>query len=319
MLFTSNEDKLLVDSVRDQPALYQLTHKKYKNSVYKDQLWTDIATSLDKSNMVKARWKNIRDTYNKRRKRLGTGSRRAQKHPWLLEAHLKFLETIENPKKKSSTDVTPVPDDLVNFRKKKCVDVDVDVNDDDNDDDDGDNDDDDDDDDNNDIDNHKKYLGNKENGNDLLKMSKLIKPCPKKIKRYENHLSSSSVNSSSTRISKSDDILPNDNVKLYKSLHQLYNRPVEDPIDLFFKSVAAQVKELPPHIVPDVRMKITNIICEYEKSYKFSYGQVMINQQQQPEQNLNSSCYQIPTITHPLIATSSSSTDCSADGTQLIT
>lgn len=49
MLFTSNEDKLLVNLVRDQPALYQLSHNKYKNSAYKDQLWNNIATSLDKS------------------------------------------------------------------------------------------------------------------------------------------------------------------------------------------------------------------------------------------------------------------------------
>lgn len=48
--------------------------------------------------MVKARWKNIRGTYNKRRKRLGTGSRRSERKPWLLEAHLTFLKTIENAK-----------------------------------------------------------------------------------------------------------------------------------------------------------------------------------------------------------------------------
>lgn len=112
-------------------------------------------------------------------------------------------------------------------------------------------------------------------------------PCAKKFQKEESCASAlSSARTPTRREDNSENILMNERLNLYKSLHQMSEAiATEDPIDLFFKSIAAQVKGLPPQIVPDLRMKITSMVCECEKATQFSYRN-MTSYQQHQEQNL---------------------------------
>ncbi|XP_044004290.1 uncharacterized protein LOC122849589 [Aphidius gifuensis] len=300
MSFTQKEDELLLEAVREQPALYNLTNKNYKNTIYKNQIWYNIATSLNKSiKAVKARWKSVRGTYNKRRKRLGTGSPRCSKKPWSLEAHLAFLKTVKN-ERKSTSNVTPDTDNVEDTVKRKYEDIvkrkyeDIDDNEDDY---------------NNidDEDNIDELIGGDDQNNEKpIEIAEMMKPCPKKIKNDDRHLSTSSVSSAGSacsRESKPDDLAAEEKVKLYRSLQ------TDISLDLFFESLCAQVKELPPHLVPDIRIKMIQMICELEKSYKFDPSK-----QPQQHQNLNNTPYfQSQRVELPLMSSSSTSTDSSEE------
>lgn len=46
-------------------------------------------------NDCKKRWRNIRDTYMKSKKKLGTGSQSSLKKPWPLAQNVAFLDKVE--------------------------------------------------------------------------------------------------------------------------------------------------------------------------------------------------------------------------------
>ncbi|KAF7988888.1 hypothetical protein HCN44_007198 [Aphidius gifuensis] len=265
MSFTQNEDELLLKAVQEQPALYNLANKNYKDTIYKDHV-----------EAVKARWKSLRDTYNKRRERLGTGSPRCPKKPWSLEAHLAFLETVEN-ERKSTSNVTADTDDVKDIVKIKCEDID---------------------------DNEDGY----DNINDEDNIDELIGGDGKKDDRHLSTSSVASAGSTYSRKSKPDDLVAEEKVKLYRSLQADISKE-ENSLDLFFKSLCVQVKELLSHLVPDIRIKMIQIICEIEKSYKFDPCE-----QPQQHQHLSSAPYlQSQRVKLPLMFFSSTSTDCSAE------
>lgn len=47
----------------------------------------------------KKRWKNMRDTYMRQKKKLPTGSAASDKKKWPLMEHLSFLDTVEYERK----------------------------------------------------------------------------------------------------------------------------------------------------------------------------------------------------------------------------
>lgn len=49
LVFSPDDDELLVEEVRNNSVLYDLSHPKYKNIILKDELWKDISVKLKKS------------------------------------------------------------------------------------------------------------------------------------------------------------------------------------------------------------------------------------------------------------------------------
>ncbi|XP_060868458.1 uncharacterized protein LOC132943462 [Metopolophium dirhodum] len=94
--FTFEEDSLLADYVSRHPCLYDLQHNAYKDIHIKENVWKEIATRLKKSvDDCKKRFKNMKDTYNKKRRsrKMGTGSAAKDKpSKWMLEDMLSFLD-----------------------------------------------------------------------------------------------------------------------------------------------------------------------------------------------------------------------------------
>lgn len=128
-IFSSENDEILIEEVRQNTVLYDSKDIKHKDIVYKDEIWKHIAVKVGKpckflsrnySNICtrslnihlpshfnqiclvedcKKRWKNIRDTYIRNRKRPSTGSASSAKKTWLLADRVSFLNTVEHERK----------------------------------------------------------------------------------------------------------------------------------------------------------------------------------------------------------------------------
>ncbi|XP_072383971.1 uncharacterized protein [Diabrotica undecimpunctata] len=96
--FTFAEDELLIDLVKQHPALYNCKLKSYRDIVLRNKIWKQVGVSLNKSeNDCKARWKHIRDYYRKRRneamKELGSSSQTMENSDFFKKnQNLLFLE-----------------------------------------------------------------------------------------------------------------------------------------------------------------------------------------------------------------------------------
>ncbi|XP_045491849.1 uncharacterized protein LOC123691482 [Colias croceus] len=125
-IFTDEQDEALINLVSQHAILYDLSETGYKKQPKKDKIWGEIGRILNKSgDSCKKRWKNIKDTYfrQKRKNKSGTGSA-APKNPrskfYTYANLLSFLETaprerltlsnIQNDY--SSTQDTQMPDEL---------------------------------------------------------------------------------------------------------------------------------------------------------------------------------------------------------------
>jgi hypothetical protein len=46
--FLSNDDEVLVEEIGKQPVLYDSSHDKYKDIIYKDVIWNNISSIVGK-------------------------------------------------------------------------------------------------------------------------------------------------------------------------------------------------------------------------------------------------------------------------------
>ncbi|KAL4096404.1 hypothetical protein QTP88_021366 [Uroleucon formosanum] len=103
VIFLPEHEEILIESVRKNPILYDSADSKHKDIILKDEIWKDIGLKIGKSgDECKKRWKNIRDTYNRNKRKLGTGSARTSKKKWPLAAHISFLDGVECERSSSS-------------------------------------------------------------------------------------------------------------------------------------------------------------------------------------------------------------------------
>ncbi|XP_060855371.1 transcription factor Adf-1-like [Metopolophium dirhodum] len=101
--FTPQEDELFIESERKYPELYDCSHMQYFNLIIKDSKWKEISQNIGKSvEDCKKRWKNIRDSYNRNKRKLDTGSERSLKKKWPLAAHVSFLDKVQHERSSSS-------------------------------------------------------------------------------------------------------------------------------------------------------------------------------------------------------------------------
>ncbi|KAF0729227.1 transcription factor Adf-1-like, partial [Aphis craccivora] len=64
-----------VHEVQNNRVLYDMAASDYKNIIIKDNIWKDIATKIEKStDDTKKRWKNIRNSYSRNKRKPGIGS-----------------------------------------------------------------------------------------------------------------------------------------------------------------------------------------------------------------------------------------------------
>ncbi|GAB6032500.1 hypothetical protein CHUAL_011396 [Chamberlinius hualienensis] len=108
-----NEAKLC-ELVGQHKCLYDVKHKLYKDVCARENAWKIIAENLNQTtDQCKKRWRNIRDTYFRRKKKAkkSKGLERNVHVEWHLESKLSFLNTIENIKPISKYTYCP-PDNL---------------------------------------------------------------------------------------------------------------------------------------------------------------------------------------------------------------
>ncbi|KAL1516155.1 hypothetical protein ABEB36_000074 [Hypothenemus hampei] len=105
--FSSNDDEILIEEIRKYPSLYNLEDENYKNFVIKENGWKNVAASLGKNvDDCKKRWRSVRDTYfrNKKKQKLGTGSSSLDKPiKWALYNQLSFLDKIKHDRRSKNT------------------------------------------------------------------------------------------------------------------------------------------------------------------------------------------------------------------------
>ncbi|XP_042905120.1 uncharacterized protein [Parasteatoda tepidariorum] len=93
----SNEyfEEKFISEVKKRPLLYTVKTKSYKDSIIKNNLWLEIAEELGvEVEMLKKKWKTIRDYYTRIKRKLPTGSAAKRKCTTELQRldSLRFLD-----------------------------------------------------------------------------------------------------------------------------------------------------------------------------------------------------------------------------------
>ncbi|XP_023311380.1 transcription factor Adf-1-like [Anoplophora glabripennis] len=119
--FHTTEDEKLVECVGNCPALYDTGNKDYKNQVVRENIWKCIAETVQRTpEDCKKRWRNIKDTYMKiRRTTNPTGSAATPKSKWPLLSQMSFMDntpyqrsTQSNLQSQETTLDSDVPEDI---------------------------------------------------------------------------------------------------------------------------------------------------------------------------------------------------------------
>ncbi|KAG5890010.1 hypothetical protein JTB14_032632 [Gonioctena quinquepunctata] len=116
-------DMKLIAEVKSHPALYDNTHKDFKNKDVKQVIWYDITHKLrkqcdDKSvRTVRMRWKSLRDSYVKETKykmALSSGQNVKPRRNWRYSSSMQFLApflTLSFPLPPASKDISEESED----------------------------------------------------------------------------------------------------------------------------------------------------------------------------------------------------------------
>ncbi|XP_074041519.1 uncharacterized protein [Leptinotarsa decemlineata] len=103
---TGEEDELLIDLVAKNPPLFDPQVESYKDVTVRENIWKDIAGKMNRADVdCKRRWKYIRDSYNrfKRKRKMTSGSAAPAKNSkWELFERLQFLELVSTERASAS-------------------------------------------------------------------------------------------------------------------------------------------------------------------------------------------------------------------------
>nr|CAD7577129.1 unnamed protein product [Timema californicum] len=240
--FTAMEDEKLVEIVAKHPSLYDLENPLYKDQVIKDNAWKEVADHLRRSAKdCKKRWRNIKDTYNRRiKKGKGTGSSTSSKpEKWALAEMLSFLDKVKHKRLSiSNIGINSVNSDSVEEGDFEGIDV-----------------------------------GIEESGGVIQNISDQSASSFAAIINDE----SSTAN---WNLPRSSDFshLPTKRQKLNEKIAKLIeerscerseilkliSQRREDSVDLFFRSVAMSVKQLRPELINETKMRTLQLVFEME-------------------------------------------------------
>ncbi|XP_047035253.1 uncharacterized protein LOC124641256 [Helicoverpa zea] len=109
---TEVETERIINEIRGYPELYLMGHPDYKNSYKKEVAWRKIegSTGLDVKSL-KAKWKNLRDTYKKyKQSQLTFSGQAAKKYAnWVWAEHMSYVDSTTNLRSTESTLNTSPP------------------------------------------------------------------------------------------------------------------------------------------------------------------------------------------------------------------
>lgn len=73
--FNETDEERLIELIKSKEYLYNVPDQKYKDRTMRNKAWDDISKSLKKSSEdCKKKWKNMKDQYDRTRKKQPTGS-----------------------------------------------------------------------------------------------------------------------------------------------------------------------------------------------------------------------------------------------------
>ncbi|XP_012143753.1 uncharacterized protein LOC105662835 [Megachile rotundata] len=232
--FSSEEDEMLIECIRNYPVLYDISDKDYKNYLVKENVWREISTKLGRSPTdCKKRWRNIRDTFMKikRGNKYGIGSAAKPKSKWPLLQHLSFLDIVfsERSNMEDSQETSEITSNIDSEHTliEALVETSIDS-----------------------------FTETDSQGYII----------PSRKRRLET------VNSSTTKrhkyeIDKIVEVLEYRVLEIEKIIENINRTIIEDsdPVTSFFKSMATTVKTFPPDLIAEAKLEVLRIINVLEK------------------------------------------------------
>ncbi|XP_050065540.1 uncharacterized protein LOC126554514 [Aphis gossypii] len=236
--FSLEENTVLAECVSQHPCLFDLKHPEYKDLQVRENVWKEISSVLTKSvDDCKKRWRNIKDTYNrkKRSRNLGTGSAAKNKPTkWQLADILSFLDVAayERP---SVSNILLNEEDI-------------------------------------DEDDHTDAANETEIFNDSMLSEKNVEenePQPSSLMLEHETTKQKLTADSKTnkKVKRSDaliEVLNKRSQERNKLMEELTKIEDDDPIDAFFKSMALTVKQFSPDLKVKAKLDILRIVSELE-------------------------------------------------------
>eukprot|EP00102_Acyrthosiphon_pisum_P006861 XP_003240720.1 PREDICTED: transcription factor Adf-1-like [Acyrthosiphon pisum] len=245
-LFSNIEDELLVEEVSKNSVLYDSSHENHKDINVKDVIWNNISSVVGQcTEDCKKRWRNIRDTYMRNKKKLGTGSSALSKKKWALADNLTFLNNVEyerntttnvNPNDTTTNDTTIIYDnanDITNANDSSmCF-----------------------------LSEESSELFEGDNTTEKSTIDSNFNEFQKPNKKFKSKYNKKDF---SKQQSERAVIIQN----LQKQNETILNKVTNnDETDLFFQSIAAMVKKLPPKGTSEARLQILKTVSELEEKY----------------------------------------------------
>ncbi|KAL4149106.1 hypothetical protein QTP88_003121 [Uroleucon formosanum] len=229
--FSPSEDEALIGLVENNTVIFDSGHKKYKDIYFKDNIWKNISQEVGRSSDdCKKRWRNIRDTYMKQKKKLPTGSETPHKKKGCT-MNLSFLNTVEYERSTiTNMDITGANTSNAATTHEIEHEDEEDVQ--------------------NDVEQTQNIMS------DLPSSSYAGKRIRSKEDKISAILAKRSKDTKDTILK-----IQEQNKLLAKNLCE------EDDIDLFYKSIAMTVKKMPPQAIKEAKLKTLTLITEIDDKY----------------------------------------------------
>ncbi|XP_069698200.1 transcription factor Adf-1-like [Periplaneta americana] len=234
VLFTVLEDEKLVEVVSKFPCIFDVASPVYKDQTVKDIAWKEIAEFVERSEHdCKKRWRNIKDTYQKRKKKgKGTGASVSSKgKKWLLEDMLTFLDKeIHKRESISNTqcdDTSSQENDILTIEDTATEDAPA---------------------------LSTSQITSDTSTQNVGRTMNSLRPPSKRQRLHEKTIGLLE----DRRIERNN---------IIDSLNQNY----DDDVDLFFKSIAMSVKKLPPNLIHEAKMTSLQMVFDLESRYTNSF------------------------------------------------
>ncbi|KAI8426078.1 hypothetical protein MSG28_005038 [Choristoneura fumiferana] len=98
----------LLQAIKKRPVLYLSSHPNFKNKTCTLRAWKEVRIEVNEDvEVMKNRWKNLKDTYRKcKNARLGKGNRKAKLAHWIWAEDMSFLDTGKDTPQSPNGDLT---------------------------------------------------------------------------------------------------------------------------------------------------------------------------------------------------------------------
>lgn len=94
IVFSDSDEERLIELIKSHRFLYDVSDGGYRDRNNKMKTWESIGKTLNKSSeLCRRKWKNIRDTYERSRKKMPTGSGATSSSQLKRSELLVFLNT----------------------------------------------------------------------------------------------------------------------------------------------------------------------------------------------------------------------------------